>query len=234
MTFRMISATSLLISLAVALVTVAAPTCDPNVLLTCPVPAPTYQLTGIMNCASAVYQVTGIINGPTDEPTASAASAAPTSAPSAVSTSFLTKILNAVNPFTEVANATKMAEPAIEAVMGGALGVVSGVFLVILAIIAFNYHVPMLDKFSDEQVDRLITYHIRLGRMQYVNAWLGGSRCLGVLGVVWILIFVNIAIFIRASWLDDTKVSLSSNVTVPDVEAGAASKKDKGKGKGKK
>jgi hypothetical protein len=56
----------------------------------------------------------------------------------------------------------------------------------------------------------------------------------GVLGAVWILIFVNIAIFIQASWSDDTKVSLSSNVTVPDVEAGAVSKKDKGKGKEKK
>jgi hypothetical protein len=78
-----------------------------------------------------------------------------------------------VNPFTGVANATKMAEPAIKAVTGGALGVFSSVvFLGILAIIAFNYHVPMLDKFSDEQVDCLITYHIRLGRMQYVNAWL--------------------------------------------------------------
>ncbi|KAA8908797.1 hypothetical protein FN846DRAFT_906048 [Sphaerosporella brunnea] len=127
------------------------------------------RTSAIINGASAVYQVTGIITGasaiPTDEPTASAASAgsaAPTSAPSAVPTSFWADILNAVNPFTGVANATKMPEPAIKAVAGGALGVFSSVvFLGILAIIAFNHHVPMFDRFSDDQVDRLITFRIR-------------------------------------------------------------------------
>jgi hypothetical protein len=72
-------------------------------------------------------------------------------APSAVPTSFWADILNAVNPFTRVATATKIAEPAIKAVAGWVLGVFSSVvFLGILAIIAFNYHVPMLDKLFDQ------------------------------------------------------------------------------------
>jgi hypothetical protein len=46
------------------------------------------------------------------------------------------------------------------------------VFAVLIAIVAINSGVPKPDKFSDEQVDLLLKFHLSAARMHYINAWM--------------------------------------------------------------